>query len=469
MNPVEQTSLNGLGLAVIVAMCVLILVLPRRYAIAPLIVITCYMTLGEDVLVYGLHFTMFRILALVGWLRILMRGEFREFKMNPIDWVFIFWVISNATCYIMLWGGYSAFINRMGFAYNAIGLYFMFRMLIRDIEDIKRTYKITAVLIIPLGFFMLSEKLTGHNAFAIFGGVDAITRIRDGALRCQGPFAHPILAGTFGATLCPLFIALWWQGGRSRTIAIAGILSAATITVTSASSGPAFALIFGIGGLIMWKWREYLRMVRWTIVAGIIGLQMVMKAPVWFILGRVSLFDGSTGYHRAYIIDHFINHFSEWWLMGVKDTAHWGALMADVTNEYVWQGVQGGLLTLILFIWIIVRCFRGIGLTVQGMKNESFPDKITVWVLGAALFTHVVNYISIDYFDQNVVNWYMLLAMISAVSGTYLASKQQAKSGVPSYEAILPARVVGPFARKNSMGPHSQICSTRTDSRTRVL
>jgi hypothetical protein len=446
----EQTSLNSLGLAFIVAMCVLILILPRRYAIAPLIMITCYMTLGEDVLVGGLHFTMFRILALVGWIRILMRGEIRNFKMNSIDKLFICWVISNATCYIILWANYQAFINRLGFAYNAIGLYFMFRMLIRDLDDIKRTYKIIAILIIPLGFFMFAEKMTGHNAFAIFGGVDAITRIREGSLRCQGPFAHPILAGSFGATLCPLFFALWWQGMRSRMIAIAGILSAITITIASASSGPAFALMFGILGLIMWKWRQNLRKLRWGIVFTLIGLQMVMKAPVWFILGRVSLFSGSTGYHRAYIIDHFINHFSEWWLVGAKDTSHWGDLMADVTNEYVWQGVTGGLLTLVLFIWIIVRCFRGVGLTVRGMKDDSFPDKMSVWVLGAALLTHAVNYISIDYFDQNVVNWYMLLAMISSVACQYLDSKLRIKSEIPSgapsqpNESVRSWRIPGP-------------------------
>jgi hypothetical protein len=435
----EQSTLNTLGLIFIVTMCFFILILPRRYAIAPLIVITCYMTLGEDVLVNGFHFTMFRILALVGWVRILSRGEIRNFKINPIDKLFVCWVIANATCDVILWGTYAEFVNRLGFAYNALGLYFMFRILIRDLDDIKRTYRIVAVLIIPLGFFMLAEKITGHNAFAVFGGVDAITRVREGSLRCQGPFAHPILAGSFGATLCPLLFALWWQGARNRVIAVLGILSAITITVTSASSGPAFALMFGILALIMWNWRQHLRKLRWAIAITLIGLQMVMKAPVWFLLGRVSLFSGSTGFHRAYIIDHFIGHFSEWWLVGVKDTAHWGALMADVTNEYVFQGITGGLLTLVLFIWIIVRCFRGVGLTVRGMKDAPFADQISVWVLGAALLTHAVNYISIDYFDQNVVNWYMLLAMISTVSGSYLLAKRGVLLRFSNQAPALPA------------------------------
>ena len=420
----DTTFLTPLAIAMTAAMCLLMVVLPRRYALFPVIAIISFMTLGEQVVVSGMHFSMMRVLALVGWVRILVRGEMRGFKMNRIDLVFTLWVLSSFTCSVLLWRTHENFINRLGFAYNALGLYFMFRMLIRDLEDIKRVFRMVALLLIPLAMMMLNEKLTGANLFSIFGGVSAITRIREGVLRCQGPFAHPILAGSFGATLCPLLFALLWQKGKDRLVGILGIVSALVVTITSASSGPAFALIFGLIGLAMWKWREHLRLVRWGIVATFLGLSLVMNAPVWFILGRVGLFAGSTGYHRAYIIDHFLRNFSEWWLVGVKDTAHWGALMADVTNEYVWQGVQGGLLTLLLFIAVIVQCFRGVGLTVRGMKNDSFMNRICVWVLGAALLAHVVNYLSIDYFDQNVVNWYLLLGMISTISGAYLSPKK---------------------------------------------
>lgn len=419
------TFVSPLGIALIVAMCFLMFVLPRRYVLVPVVIITCYMTMGERVLIAGLNFTMFRILVFVGWVRMLLRGELRALKMNPIDWMLIFWVISNAVCYTILWGFSDGFVNRLGFAYNCFGLYFMFRCLILDLGDIRRLCKITAILIVPLAFFMLAEKLTAHNAFAVFGGVNLITRIRDGAIRCQGPFAHPILAGTFGATILPLLTILWWER-KNRKYAILGIASAVLITIVAASSGPAFAAAAGILGIIMWKWRRYLRAVRWGIVIALVGLQMVMKAPVWFILGHAGIFAGSSGYHRADLIDNFIRHFSQWWVIGTHTTTTWGSFMGDVTNTYILQGINGGLLTLILFIWIIVRCFRGVGLTIAGMKEQSFLDNMTVWILGAALLDHTVNYISITYFDQNVINWYMLLAMIATVSGPYWLARKTA-------------------------------------------
>ena len=47
------------------------------------------------------------------------------------------------------------------------------------------------------------------------------------------------------------------------------------------------------------------------------------------------------------------------------------------------------------------------------------------WAFGEALFAHAVTYISVTYFDQNFVNWYLLLAMISSVAGPSLLMTRQ--------------------------------------------
>lgn len=38
-----------------------------------------------------------------------------------------------------------------------------------------------------------------------------------------------------------------------------------------------------------------------------------------------------------------------------------------------------------------------------------------IWSLGVSLFIHAVSFLSVSYFDQMIVFWYLLLAMISAV------------------------------------------------------
>ncbi len=432
------TFINGIGLGFTLLMCLLMLVLPRRYAVVPVIILTCYMTMGERVMVAGANFTMIRIVTFAGWVRIIGRGEVSLLKTNPIDKAVIAWTISSIVIYTLLWQTGQAFINRLGFAYDAFGLYFLFRFLIRDLGDIRRMVRMLAVLIVPLAAAMLAEKLTGRNAFAVFGGVMEFTRLREGSLRCQGPFAHPILAGTFGATLLPLFVGMWLQRRQDRWLAAVAILSSLVITVTSASSGPLLALIAGVAAFAMWFRRHWLRAVRWGILAILIFLHLVMKAPVWFLIAKADVVGGSTGWHRAALIDAAVKHFGDWWLLGIKDTGVWSPQLADVTNEYIWQGVQGGLLTLLLFILIIVLCFRGIGRAMRAMrKTRPRADLLCIWSLGAALFSHCVNYISISYFDQNFVNWYLLLSMISTATGTYVFSLP--RSAVAS--APLPAEV----------------------------
>src|SRR6266404_6382835 len=337
MHPVDpslftdgSTFINPFGLVFTLLMGVLSVVLPRRFAVIPVIVLTCYMTMGMRLVVGGLNFTMIRVLLVFAWARLLLRGELRSIKLNTLDKTIIACEISGFVAYLLLWQTTNALQYKLGAAYNSLGTYFFFRFLLRDKEDVVRALRFFSVLILPLAACMLLEKTTGRDPFAVFGGVPAITTVRDGALRCEGPFAHPILAGTFGATLMPLFVGLWQYQERKRMFAALAIAAAAVITVTSASSGPLLTFLSGILALCLWPFRHNMRAIRWGMVTGLVGLQMVMKAPVWFLLARVDVVSGSTGYHRAYLIDRAIANLSDWWFVGTKATSAWASVDAHL-------------------------------------------------------------------------------------------------------------------------------------------
>jgi hypothetical protein len=423
-------------------MCLLLLFLPKRLVAFPIIALICFMTMGERVIIAGLNFTILRILLLFGWGRLALRGELRSIKLNRVDMALLWWTVSSVIAYVLLWQSFDAFQNKLGLAYNAVGFYFLFRFLVRDFDDVLRVVKITALLIVPLAGIMVVEKLTGRNSFAIFGGVSPVTALRDGVLRCQGPFAHPILAGTFGATLFPLFVALWVRGKRTKTVALVGMISSVVITVTSGSSGPVMALLAGVVGLCAWRLQPYMRTVRWSMIFCLIGLQLVMKAPVWFLMARVGIFSGSTGYHRAYLIDSAVRHVDGWWLVGTKSTLSWADEdqgLFDVTNQYLIEGADGGLLTLTLFIMIIGRAFQGVGRSVRAMKkSEDRGLPFALWAIGAALLSHTVNYMSVSYFDQNIVYWYLLLAMIATITDQFSIKRADANTAGRTVSVVEP-------------------------------
>lgn len=412
----NTTFINPIGLGFTLVMGLLIIVLPRRFALVPVIILTCFMTMGERVVVLSLDFTMLRILMLFGWIRLVLRNEIHSIKLNGIDKALLWWILASITTYTLLWQTPEALINRLGQTYNAVGMYFLFRFLVRNLEDVKRVFKILAVFLVPLAISMLVERTSGRNAFAVFGGVNAITVVRDGVLRCQGPFAHPILAGTFGATALPLVMALWWQGGSKRFLALAGVTACTVITVTAGSSSPVMTYVAAIVGLAMWVMRRHMRAVRWGLLLAVIGLHLVMKAPVWALIGRVGIFSGSQGWHRAYLITQAIANLEDWWLIGTKDTSHWGYYLFDVTNQYIAEGKNGGLITMFLFVLIIARCFGGVGRALHAHSAQPRSAQFSIFALGAALLAHVVTFLSVSYFDQNYVMWYLLLAIISTTS-----------------------------------------------------
>jgi hypothetical protein len=270
---------------------------------------------------------------------------------------------------------------------------------------------------------MLVEKTTARNIFSVFGGVPEFTDLREGHLRCQAAFRHPILAGTFGATSLPLFIGLWFQDRSARTLALLGAASACTIATTAYSSGALLTMVVGVVCFGFWRLRYRMRLVRRVIVVMILALAIIMQAPVWYLTAKAGRVFGGGGWYRARLIDITAAHIGEWWLCGTTYTANWGGFVLDddpdnidITSQYVVEAVKGGALKLILFIAIIVQCFKALGRRIQAEALGSETAGILWWAIGVCLFTHCVSFWSIPYFDQMDVVWSWLLAAISRIA-----------------------------------------------------
>lgn len=431
-----ETDIHPIALVSILISGVLILLLPRRYVIIPIIFMAVLIPMQQRVVLGGLNFMIIRIMIMFAYIRIILRSEFNLVKLNSIDKVVILWVVASVVSYTLLWQTGGAFINRLGFAYNAFGIYFLFRILVLNLEDIDRVIRTLTIVSVLVAICMLIEQETRRNIFFIFGGVPEFTQLRAGNLRAQGAFTHPILAGMFGATLMPLFVSLWWQERYGKKYSIIGIIAATIIVVSSSSTGPAIAYLAGIAGLCMWVLRKQMRKIRWIIVISLISLHIIMKAPVWALIARIEVITGSTSYHRYLLIDQFISRINEWWLLGVKSTDHWGWMMWDTVNQYVSEGTEGGLLRLILFIIIITLCFKSIGLKIKATDNRLM--QLRLWAFGTALFTHLVGFIGISYFDQTILFWYMLLAMISTLSIITIEKVSENSKESANIKSIIP-------------------------------
>jgi hypothetical protein len=410
--------MNTYGALFTLLVCLLQLALPRRWAILPLLLTFALMTRGQVLDVFGANFTVLRIVVGIGFLRVLLRNERPARSMNAIDaWMFVwaFWLLVTAAFHVD-----GAFVLRAGLVWDYLGLYFLSRTFMTDTEDVLRAFRMLCFLLIPAAISMVIEKVSGHNAFAVLGGVPEFAAVRAGGqIRASGPYAHAILAGTVGATLLTL---AWCVRKTSRVAAVSGAAAGLAMVFAASSSGPLLMAAFTLLGAVLWKFRRHLSAIRWLALAGIAGLAFVMQDPVYFLMAKVDITGGSTGWYRAQLIRSSIEHIDEWWLVGTDYTRHWmytgnpaNPESSDITNQYLENGVMGGLPLMAIFIMVFLSAFRRVGQAVNTPSALSESDRYLVWMIGACLFGHSMNFLAVTFWDHSIGSFLFLLAAISAI------------------------------------------------------
>ena len=147
-------------------------------------------------------------------------------------------------------------------------------------------------------------------------------------------------------------------------------------------------------------------------------------------------YDGTAIMYK--LIDEFVRHFGDWVLVGTQKYPSWpGPGFNALTNEYVRQGVEGGLLTLGLFATVIIVAFATAGrlrrqversrrqlagtsdgrvLVVQRNAHRVRGEVIMTWALGISLFVHCVAFVGVSYYGQVLLVWYLALAFIASLA-----------------------------------------------------
>jgi hypothetical protein len=420
--PIEEGSFSGTFvhpaiLVLTIVACILITIMNNRHSIILMIFLSIIIPLGQKIEIFNLNFHIFRVILLVGWIKIIFNKNFTLGKMEKTDKLIIYWVLVSFMAYIIQQDKFSAVINRLGFAYNALGVYFLYRILIKRKEDINTIINTLAFITVVIAICMLNEQRTGKNMFYIFGGVLEFTPVRMGQLRSQGPFAHSITAGVFGATMFPLYFSMWRHKWGSAFFGIIGTVSACVIVITASSATALIAAVSGFAAILFWPLRKHMRMVRYGALFIFVILQIIMISPVWGLIKDIDVMKGASGLHRFMLVDNLINRFTQWFLFGFSSPEKWGFGMEDRANQYYSEALSGGFFKITLFIIIIVASFRIIGEKVKTIKDTSSRRKF--WALGSCLFVNLVAFMGIAYWDQMLFIWYLILALITSACLVY--------------------------------------------------
>src|ERR1017187_730209 len=208
-------------LVAVIVVALLTLVLPRKYVIVPLLLGLLLIPAGQNLYVGGLHFYTYRLLLLVGWIRIIGSRLWSNGKLLPggfgkMDKLFTVWAVYRAVAGVLDFMQAGVIPIQVALLWDAVGGYFLFRCLVRNEEDVLRALKALAIVAVVAAAGMIHEQTALENWFGRLGGLNHVPEVRNGRIRSQGCFEHALIAGAFGATMFPLFFWLW-QRGKSRS------------------------------------------------------------------------------------------------------------------------------------------------------------------------------------------------------------------------------------------------------------
>lgn len=432
-----KTTLDPLVAVWMLIAILFILILPRRKAIVPFLLAFFTIPLTQVILVGPLHFPVLRILILAGLARTAAQGgplSKRRFPggFNRLDKVVVLWTVSTFVVVSLQWMDPQAFIKVVGDLLDTLGGYLVVRFLIPDRETIRRTIEVLALICVIQGVCMMSEQFTHRNVFGSWGANEPT--IRNGHVRSEGVMGT-LFAGTFAGVTIPLFLWLWTER-QSRKAAVAGLIGATAMVMASHASTAWLAYGSSLLGLCFWPLRRQMRIVRYGLVATLVGLHLSMNGPVWSLIEKIDLTGGSSSFHRYMLVDNCIRHFDQWWLLGFQYPGTWGFDMWDLCNQFVAAALSGGLLGLTLFITIYTRSFAAIGNARRRVSGDRRSEWF-LWAFGSTMFANVVASFGINYMLQLLLLFFPVLACISVAS---FEAKQEVARDVN-----LGRRFVAPF------------------------
>jgi hypothetical protein len=435
--------MNALTLGIVSTLGVVVLFGSRRWALLAIAAGVLSLTLGQSIEVMGLAMYPVRVLEVLTLVRIVARGELFEQRFNRLDRAVV--ALHVFTALVFAIRSDEGVLYQIGAAVDALLLYAGFRSLIRDVEDLRWLLRALVLLLLPYTALVWLESQSFENPFAAVGGVQLIRAgdlwIREGRLRATGSFGHPSLLGTLGGSFLPLYIGLWLsQPPQRRALAVAGALLCLGIVGASNSGGPVTCVAVAVVGWLVWPFRRTMGIVRIGLLTAFMGLALVMKAPVWYLIARISDVTGGGGFHRAVLLDIGFQNLQRWWFAGMpmRETAGWlpynnlftGAV--DMTNNFLAFGLTAGLGAMLLLVMLVTVAYSQLGralAVVRSGSEEAQGVEPLFWALGVTLTVHVLNWFGVTYWDQTNVLWFMHLALIGSGTAAILAEDEQRLHG----------------------------------------
>jgi hypothetical protein len=231
------------------------------------------------------------------------------------------------------------------------------------------------------------------------------------------------MLGLFWANLVPIFIAYAITNRSKAILWWVATVACVLIVIATASSTPIATLFLILLLLPLFPLRCFGK----EVILGVFGITLtlhaIMEQPIWHLIGRIRIIPGSTGFHRVRLINAAIKHFDEWAFLGTRATGHWGFGLNDITNNYIRQGLDGGLITLVLFVVILIIAIWACGK--YSLLNVSKTKQWLGWAFCVSVMGHCISFQGVSYFGKIHMILYLTFATVGMIYEMLLSEFQK--------------------------------------------
>ena len=415
---------HPLGATVFVVVAIWTIMCPRKFLTWAPIFIACFISPAQRFAFLTIDLDFLRAITILAVLRILVLGELGQTRIRAIDYCVFAMSLATVLAVSARTGGAQT-ITEIGRGVDSVGIYLIGRAAVRNWQDLKCCLLGAAIAAVPVMIFFTIEQFTQWNFFSLLGGVPEQTSMREGQLRAQGAFTHPIIAGFFWTTFAAMFIGVILSKGRTIATTFTGwvgTISAVVIALMTNSSTPIAGLIVVAGCWLCFPYRMYLRTIRWTVFCCLMFIHIIHTKGVHaFVFVNFSFVAGSTGRHRYLLIDGALTNIFDWALYGSR--RRYNRSFHDITCDYVYTAMGGGIVPLILEIAIITLALYACGRALRAVRNRE--ELFLAYGLGASVLTVAIMALAVSVYGQAEVPFYMTLGIAASLGNLGLLSKRR--------------------------------------------
>jgi hypothetical protein len=406
--------------------CILVWVLPLRYALIPLALSISMWPSNLLIPPDNIGLTAQRVIGLMLILRCLTTPAVRgRFKWNIVDTTAVFYFAMLTISMIITRGPATGINNRGGFFLSAMVPFWCVRFLIVDKESFYALIKAWLWCGVPLIIGGVYQHITGnHPLFELMQyGVPKIlaeksqrvgidTRVIFGVerFRASCPFLQCIMFGWFFALLVGLGTNLFWEKRRIFPWVVPWAMLPVGI-ITSIAGGPMMLTALSMAIIGLFPFRGFWKPACFALVVLLLAMGAVSNRNPLEILANAG-FDPTSSWYRVGLQKYTLSGgMGGHWIAGYGDIPGEYAKFHDLCIHWIWLVVVHGLMGAVGFYGWMAACAWQLW-KAKG-RVVGLDDHWLVWSLLAVWIASVMSMFVVSLFGEMYFIYHMFLGLMA--------------------------------------------------------